>query len=119
MPTGRYKFLTKDKIDIFHWETRRASVSISRIVLHEDTGDTEETADVALIYSSASPQGSAFAQWGLARQDGPILLWRCSDGADMGMFADVPSALQVVEQHAATLLEGGAPVPPLSVVSNS
>ncbi len=120
---GRYKLSPKDKIDIFHWEARGGSSRISRIALHEDSGDSEETADVVLIYGSVGPDGrpwgGSFAQLGLARQDSSILLWRCSDGADLGLFADILQALQAAERQIVTLLGDETPIPPLRIVLNS
>ena len=87
--TAPFKFLSADKIDICVWEQQGANRAVSRVVIHENTGLSEEDADVALLYGPECP----WARWGVARCRDGVMLWRCRDGADLGRFATMRQAL--------------------------
>ena len=92
MHAARFKLLAADKIDICRWESEGGSPFVARIAIHEGTGGCEEDADVALLYAPGLP----WARWGAARRGNEILLWRCNDGRDIGLFRSMREALAAV-----------------------
>ena len=87
-----FKLLAVDKIELFRWEAEGAATAVVRIAVHEGSGLCEEDSDVALLYA---PDG-LWARWGLARHGTIILVWRCTDGQDLGRFSSVREALDAV-----------------------
>lgn len=87
-----FKLSAVDKIELFRWETEVAAATVVRIAVHEGGGLCEEDSDVALLYAP----GGLWARWGLARHGSVILVWRCTDGQDLGRFGNVREALEAV-----------------------
>ena len=88
----RFKLFAADKIELFRWEADGAAATMVRIVVHEGSGLCEEDSDVALLYTP----GGLWARWGLARHGNIILVWRCTDGQDLGRFSSLREALEAV-----------------------
>ncbi len=112
-PSGT-RLLTRDKIDLCLWETICDDPEISRVVIYESSTTGEvRGGDLVLIYGPQTP----WARWGLAREDGRIVLWECGHGVDIGRFATMREALQALEQNAATVhdrdMQGRAKPPPV------
>ena len=84
-----FKLRTADKIEICRWEAEGGSPGVARITIHEGSGVCEEDADVALLYAPSVP----WARWGVARRDSLLLLWRCNDGQDLGLFGTMREAI--------------------------
>ncbi len=91
-PEDCFKLFAADKIELFRWETEGDSATVVRIAVHEGGGLCEEDSDVALLYAP----GGLWARWGLARHGNIILVWRCTDGQDLGRFGSVREALEAV-----------------------
>ena len=84
-----FKLRAADKIDICRWEAEGGSHGVARIAIHEGSGVCEEDADVALLYAPSVP----WARWGVARRGSELLLWRCNDGQDLGLFGSMREAI--------------------------
>ncbi len=88
-----HKLLPKDKVAAREWEFHAGAYGFDRIAIHEQLGgQTPEDADFVLIYRT----DDRWARWGAARQGDSILLWRCANGAEVGIFADMKEALDVL-----------------------
>ncbi len=92
-PEAAHKLLPNDKAAAREWAFRAVAYGFERIVIHEQQGgQTPEDGDFVLIYRS----GECWARWGVARQGDSILLWRCADGAETGIFSSMKEALDTL-----------------------
>ncbi len=93
------RLLPRDKAELCRWEDAVcASGAVSRVVIHDEVPVTEaERADFVLVYGP----GSAWANWGLARGAGGLLLWSCRNGTDLGMFPAMTEALVALDRQIA------------------
>ncbi|MEJ1975242.1 MAG: hypothetical protein WDN49_03425 [Acetobacteraceae bacterium] len=75
------------------WELTAVAYGFDRIVIHEQVGgEAPEDGDFVLVYRS----GDRWARWGAARQGTHILLWRCANGAEVGIFPTMRQALDAL-----------------------
>lgn len=94
------RFTVHDRIELLQWEVaaRVRGRGFSRVVLHEQQPiDGIEICDYLLLYAGEGP----FARWGAARRGGAISVWRCADGADLGLFGKMRDALDAALDAAA------------------
>jgi hypothetical protein len=88
-----HKLLAADKASACEWEFGAAAYGFDRVVIHEQIGgQSPEDGDFVLIYR----MGDRWARWGAARQGAHILLWRCANGAEVGIFPTMQEALDAL-----------------------
>ncbi len=114
-PEAAHKLLPADKTAACEWEFRAAVYGFDRIVIHEQVGgDAPEDGDFVLIYRT----GDRWSRWGAARQGAHILLWRCANGAEVGVFPSMQEALNTLLDPALRTPEAVAkaaePPPPVA-----
>ena len=99
------RLLSRDKIEAYAWGKRATRLGYDRVVICEQSGGPKpEESDFVLIYRA----GDCWAHWGVARQDGAILLWQCSDGVQAGLFVSMQAALDGIRPASAVRLAGVA-----------
>jgi hypothetical protein len=85
------RFTVRDRCDIAAWQANLASGS--RVVVHElSASEAESSSEFLLAYKP----GWQWASWGMARQNGRLMVWSCAAGADLGPFPGVAAALCAV-----------------------
>lgn len=85
---GRLTWL--DRASVLAREDAARARGYERLLVHTPPPNAEpDTPDAVMLY----PAGERWARWGLARQPGGVLVWRCSDGAELGRFATMAEAL--------------------------
>ena len=100
--TPDYGFSSQDLIALTCWMQRADGHGYRRMLIERGSGDEGPAAGgYVLIYAP----GSQWATWGLARTAGAIVVWRCSDGADLGRFASMMSALEQLPPVSAPVLQ--------------
>ena len=81
----------QDKLDTTRWESQAFCLGYDRVIVHEATsGQSPE--NFVLVYRL----GHTWARWGANRQTQKVILWRCSDGAQMGLFMTMIAALNSI-----------------------
>ena len=84
-------FNSHDLIALTCWMQRADGHGYQRMLIERGSSDEGPAAGgYVLIYAP----GSQWATWGLARTAGAIVVWRCSDGADLGRFPSMMLALE-------------------------
>ena len=92
-PDDSHKLLGRDKAEACAWEEIAMAHGFNRIVIHEQLGSRgPEEGDFVLIYRT----GDRWARWGAARQGKGILLWRCANGAQVGIYPTMKAALDTL-----------------------
>jgi hypothetical protein len=94
----------RDKVDVCRWEVACALPQIARVVIYDHVRTEANPVDFVLVYGADSP----WARWGLARRGSEVILWRCSNGADLGTFETMVEALTALEHHASAPMHIGA-----------
>ena len=83
-------FTSHDLMALNHWMQRADGHGYRRLLIERGSGDTQpEGGSYVLVYAP----GSEWARWGLARTSAGVMVWHCSDGADLGHFATMTQAL--------------------------
>jgi hypothetical protein len=98
------KLLSRDKAEVCGWQAALRTAEIERVVIldHSEAGADQ----VDLVLATPSAAGRC-ARWGITRRDEAILLWRCDDGAALGVFRSMRAALTAVETQVARLRASG------------
>ncbi len=92
-PDDSHKLLARDKAEACAWEEVAMAHGFNRIVIHEQLGSQgPEDGDFVLIYRT----GDRWARWGAARQGKGVLLWRCANGAQVGVYTTMREALETL-----------------------
>ena len=83
----------QDRIDTWLWEKTALDRGYDRAVVqaHMWVQDAEQD-EFVLIYRLGHP----WARWGAARQGRKVMVWRCSDGAEVGLYLCMKSALDEI-----------------------
>jgi hypothetical protein len=89
---------TADLRDARHWAAGHAG-TWCRIVIYADPDEDDEIGDFISIYRI----GHHWAAWGAARRGRRILLWRADTGKDVGRFATMREALDLIVPPAQTM----------------
>lgn len=89
--TASCRLTQQDKIDTWFWEQKTAldrGYNPTVVQAHEWAQNLDQD-EFVLIY----PLGHSGARWGAARQGSKIMVWRCSDGAEAGLYSCMNLAL--------------------------
>lgn len=98
---NRHRLRPQDKAEACAWEEAALRFGFDRIVIHEQIGTRgPEDGDFVLIYRA----GDSWARWGAARQGPDVLLWRCANGVQAGLFPSMRAALETLLAPAAAEL---------------
>ena len=94
---GPARLTVRDRIAMFRWEAAEQEAGrLGKIALHEDVPcEADERVDFVLFYAP----DRCWADWGLARAAGGIVIWSCGDGAQIGPFAAIEDALETLGQR--------------------
>ena len=107
VPEAAHKLLSVDKAAACEWEFGATAYGFDRIVIHEQIGgQSPEEGDFVLIYR----MGDRWARWGAARQGSQILLWRCANGVEVGIFPTMREALDALLDPALHIANAAKPV---------
>lgn len=86
--TGRLTL--SDRASVLARQDAAHARGYERLLIHTPPPGAEaDTPDAVMLY----PAGERWARWGLARQPGGILVWRCADGVELGRFDTMAEAL--------------------------
>ena len=86
-----YGFTSHDLIALTCWMQRADGHGYRRMLIERGSGDSRpDEGGYVLIYEP----GSEWASWGLARAGAEIIVWQCSNGADLGRFVTMLQALE-------------------------
>ena len=90
------RFLVRDKIELCRWEAAFKGEAISRIAIHDGSGQPgPQNGDFALVYEP----GAIWAAWGLSREVRGVVLWECAYGKDMDVFPTMAEALKALSHY--------------------
>jgi hypothetical protein len=102
------KLLSRDKAEVCGWQAALRTAEIERVVILDHSEAGADQVDLVLVYGAATPSAAGrCARWGITRRDEAILLWRCDDGAALGVFRSMRAALTAVETQVARLRASG------------
>ena len=80
----------QDKADVFAWEAGAVRLGYDRVVIDQTAGERGlDYSEFVLVYRLGHP----WALWGVARQARDVVMWRCSDGVQAGLYPTVRAAL--------------------------
>ena len=88
-----YRLTQQDKVDAWLWEQTALDRGYDRAVVQADALVQDVKQDeFVLIYRLGHP----WARWGAARRGSEVMVWRCSDGAEVGLYICMKSALSEI-----------------------
>lgn len=86
-----YGFTSHDLIALTCWMQRADGHGYRRMLIERGSGESRpDEGGYVLVYAP----GREWASWGLSRIGLEIVVWQCSDGADLGRFATMLQALE-------------------------
>ena len=86
----------QDKVDAWFWERTAARRGYDRVVVQSQTAiQGVDQDEFVLVYRPGHP----WASWGATRQGRKVMVWRCSDGAQIGLFLGMKFALDQLPSY--------------------
>lgn len=86
-----YGFNSYDLIALACWMQQADGHGYRRMLIERGSGESRpDEGGYVLVYAP----GREWASWGLSRCGTEIVVWQCSDGADLGRFATMLQALE-------------------------